>query len=140
MGTLLSFALGGSVRRGWLESLPTRTCTSLLVVCLSLGWCQEAREWCVPFILVGGVSLCLEVIHRIEKVAGVLGLGAVSLMDVPLLVANTSMGGTIAALGPRGAMDHGLLFVVRVVLQGDVWVFHLGDIGWILLTPHLSKW
>jgi hypothetical protein len=30
--------------------------------------------------------------------------------------------------------------VVLVVLQGDVWVFHLGEIGWILLTPHLSKW
>jgi hypothetical protein len=30
--------------------------------------------------------------------------------------------------------------VVRVVLQGDVWVFHLGEIGWILLTPCLSKW
>jgi hypothetical protein len=39
------------------------------VVCLSLGWCQEVREWCVPFILVGGVSLCLEVIHHIEKVS-----------------------------------------------------------------------
>jgi hypothetical protein len=30
--------------------------------------------------------------------------------------------------------------VVRVVLQGDMWVFHIGKIGWILLTPHLSKW
>jgi hypothetical protein len=79
-------------------------------------------------------------IHRIEKVVGVLGLGVVSLLDVPLLVANMSMGGTIAVLGPRGATDHGLPFVVRVVLQGDVWVFHLGEIGWILLTPHLSKW
>jgi hypothetical protein len=49
-------------------------------------------------------------------------------------------GGTIAALGPKGATDHGLPFVVRVVLQGDVWVFHLGEIGWILLTPRLSKW
>jgi hypothetical protein len=49
-------------------------------------------------------------------------------------------GGMIAVLGPRGAMGHGLLFVVSVVLQGDVWVFHLGEIGWILLTPHLSKW
>jgi hypothetical protein len=29
--------------------------------------------------------------------------------------------------------------MVRVVLQGDVWVFHLGEIGWIFLTPHLSK-
>jgi hypothetical protein len=70
----------------------------------------------------------------------VLGLGVVSLLDIPLLVANTSMGGTIAVLGPRGAMDHGLAFVIRVVLQGDVWVFHLGEIGWILLTPCLSKW
>jgi hypothetical protein len=92
MGTLLSFALGGSVRRGWLESWPTRTGAALLVVCLSLGWCQEVREWCVPFTLVRGVSLCLEVIHHIEKVVGVLGLGVVSLLDVPLLVANTSMG------------------------------------------------
>jgi hypothetical protein len=39
--------------------------------------------------------LCLEVIHRIEKVVGVLGLGVVSLLDVPLLVANTSMGGSV---------------------------------------------
>jgi hypothetical protein len=85
------------------------------------------------------VSLCLEVSHHIDKVVGVLGLGLVSLLDVPLLVANMSMGGTIAALGPRGAMGHGHPFVVRVVLQGDVWVFHLGEIGWISLTPRLSK-
>jgi hypothetical protein len=78
--------------------------------------------------------------HHIEKVVGVLGLGMVSLLDVPLLVANTSMGGTIATLGPRGATGHGLSFVVRIVLQGDVWVFHLGEIGWILLTPRLSNW
>jgi hypothetical protein len=69
----------------------------------------------------------------------VLGLGVVSLLDVHLLVANTSMGGTITVLGPRGATGHGLPIVVRIVLQGDVWVFHLGEIGWILLTPRLSK-
>jgi hypothetical protein len=140
MGTLLSFASGGSVRRGWIESWPTRIGTALLVVCLSLGWRREVWVWCVPFILVRGVSLCLEVSHHIEKVVGVLGLGVVSLLDVPLLVANTSMGGTIAVLGPRGATGHGLPSVVRVVLHGDVWVFHLGLIGWILLTPRLSKW
>jgi hypothetical protein len=55
-------------------------------------------------------------------------------------VANTSMGGMIAVLGPRGAKEYGVPFVLRVVLQGDVWVFHLGVIGWILLTPRLSKW
>jgi hypothetical protein len=86
------------------------------------------------------VSLCIEVSHHIEKVVGVLGLGVVSLLDVPLLVANTNMGGTIAALGPRGATVHGLPFVVRVVLQGDMWVFHIGEIGWILLIPRLRKW
>jgi hypothetical protein len=36
-GHLAEFASGGSVRRGWLESWPTRTGTALLVVCLSLG-------------------------------------------------------------------------------------------------------
>jgi hypothetical protein len=89
---------------------------------------------------VRGVSLCLEVSHHIEKVVGVLGFDVVSLLDVPLLVANTSMGGTIAVLGPRGATGHSLPSMVCVVLQGDVWVFHLGVIGWLLLTPHLSKW
>jgi hypothetical protein len=49
-------------------------------------------------------------------------------------------GGMIVVLGPRGATGHGLHLVVCVVLQGDLWVFHLGDIGWILLTPLLSKW
>jgi hypothetical protein len=65
--------------------------------------------------------LCLEVSLPIEKVVGVLGLGIVSLLDVSLLVVNTGMGGTIVVLGPRGATGHGLPFVVRVVLQGDMW-------------------
>jgi hypothetical protein len=118
MGTLLSFASGGSVKREWLESWPTRISTALLVVCLNLGWCREVRVWYVPFTLMRRVSLCLEVSHHIEKVVGVLGLGVVSLLDVPLLVANMSMGGTIAALGPREGAGHGLPFVVHVVLQG----------------------
>jgi hypothetical protein len=92
-GHLAEFASGGSVRRGWLKSWPTRTSTALLVVCLSLDWCREARVLCVPFTLERGMSLCLEVRHHIEKVVSVLGLGVVSLLDVPLLVANTSMGG-----------------------------------------------
>jgi hypothetical protein len=128
------------VRRGWLESWPTRTGTTLLMVCLSLGWGQEVRVWCIPFTLERGVSLCLEVSHHIEKVVCMLVLGVVSLLDAPLLLVNTSMGGTIATLGPKGATGHGLPFVVHVVLQGDVWVFHLGEIGWILLTPRFSKW
>jgi hypothetical protein len=62
------------------------------VVCLSPGWCQEASVWYVPFTLERGVSLCLEVSLHIEKVVGVLCLGVVSLLDVPLLVVSTSMG------------------------------------------------
>jgi hypothetical protein len=128
------------VRRGWLESCPTRIGTALLVVCLSLGWCREVRLWCLPFTLVRGMSLCLEVSHHIEKMVGVSGLGVLSLLDVPSLVANKSMGGMIADLGPKGSTGHGLQFVVCVVLQEDVWVFDLVEIGWILLTQHLSKW
>jgi hypothetical protein len=86
MGTLQSFASGGSARRGCLESLPERTGTAPLMVCLILGWFQEVRVWCVPSTLVRGVSLCREVSHHIDKVVGVLGLGVVSLLDVPLLV------------------------------------------------------
>jgi hypothetical protein len=37
-------------------------------------------------------------------------------------------GGTIVALGPKGATGHDLPFVVHAVLQGDVWVFHQGEI------------
>jgi hypothetical protein len=59
-----------------------------------------------------------------EIVVGVLGLGMVSLLDAPSLVANTSIGGMIATLCLKGATDHGLHLVVLVVLQGDVWVFH----------------
>jgi hypothetical protein len=72
------------MRKGRLENWPTRTGTALLVVCQSLGWCQEVRVWCVPFNLERGVSLCLEVSLHIEKVVGVLGLGVVSSLDVPL--------------------------------------------------------
>jgi uncharacterized membrane protein len=50
------------------------------------------------------------------------------------------MGGMIAGLGLRGATGHGLHLLIRVVLQGDVSVFHLGVIGWISLIPILSKW
>jgi hypothetical protein len=70
------------MRRGWLESCPTRTGTALLVVCPSLGWCQGARVWCVSFTLERGVCLCLVESHHIKKVVGVLGLGVLSLLDV----------------------------------------------------------
>jgi hypothetical protein len=76
------------------------------------------------------VNLCLEVSHRHGKVAGrSFARGQYEYG-----------GGTIAALGPKGATGHGLPFAVRVVLEGDAWMFHLGVIRWILLTPRLSKW
>jgi hypothetical protein len=56
------------VRRGWIESWPTRIGNTLLVVCLSLGRFREARVWCVLFTLVRDVSLCLEINYHIEKV------------------------------------------------------------------------
>jgi hypothetical protein len=42
----------------------------------------------------------------------------------------------------RSQRSYGSRFPLRgtCFLQGDVWVFHLGKIGWILLTPRLSKW
>jgi hypothetical protein len=101
MGTLLSFASGGSMRRGWLERWPTRTGTILLVVCMSLGWCREVRVWCVPFTLKRGVSLCLKVSHHTEKVVGMLGLGVVSLLDIPSPVANTSLGNDLSFWSQR---------------------------------------
>jgi hypothetical protein len=127
------------MRRCWLERWPIRTATALLVVCVSIAWCREVRVWCVPFTLEKGVSLCLEVSHHTEKVVGVLGLGLVSLLDIPSLVANTSMGGTIAALGPRGTTGHDLPFMVRVVLQADVWVFHLGEIRCDFANPTFEQ-
>ena len=55
------------------------------------------------------------------------------------------VGETVAALSLRGATGHTFLFVVIVLLQRDVrWysvvVTALDVIGWMLLTPLLSKW
>jgi hypothetical protein len=71
------------------------------------------------------VSLCLEVSHHREMVVDVLGLGMVSLLNVPSLVDNMSMGGDDRRFRCQ---------------RSYVWVFHLGEMGWILLTPLLSKW
>jgi hypothetical protein len=106
----------------------TSTVTTLLVVCLGLGWCLRVRVCCVPFSLKRGLSLYLEVYHHREMVVGMLGSSAVSLLDVTSLVANTSIEGMIVALGLKRAMGRGLQLVVHVVLQGDVWVFYLGVI------------
>jgi hypothetical protein len=86
------------------------------------------------------VSFLHRVCLLIEIVVVVSGFSMVNLLGIPSLMANTSMGGTIIALGLRGVTDNGLHLVVLVVLTGDVWVFYLGVIGRILLTPVLSKW
>jgi hypothetical protein len=124
------------VRRDWLESWPTRTGIALLMVYLSLGWYQEVRT-IYPrerheFVPRG------EPPHR--EGGRHVGLGRGEYAGRSFAHGQYKYGGTIATLGLRGAMGYGLPFVVRVVLQGDVWVFHLGEIGWILLTPCLKKW
>jgi hypothetical protein len=68
------------------------------------------------------------------------GLGHGEFTGRSSLVAYRSMGGTIVVLGLKGVMNHNLHLVVLVVLQGDMRVFHLGVIGWNLLTPLLSEW
>jgi hypothetical protein len=83
--------------------------------------------------LLHGVCLLREI------VVGMLGLGVLSLMDVPSPMANTSMGGTIEALGLKGAMDHSRHLVVLVVLWGRVGVPSRIDRR-ILLTLLLRKW
>jgi hypothetical protein len=49
-------------------------------------------------------------------------------------------GGNNHSFKSQRSYEDGLHFVLRIVLQGDVWVFHLGEIGRILLNPLLSKW
>jgi hypothetical protein len=138
---LAEFCFRGSGRRGLLGRWQKiRTGTTLLVVRLSLMLCLGVRALCIPSSLGRGVSFLHGVCLLKETVVGVLGLDMVSLLDVSSLVANTTMGGTITTLGLRGAMDHGLHLMVLIVLLGDMWVFHLEVIGWILLTPLLSKW
>jgi hypothetical protein len=79
-------------------------------------------------------------------------LQVVSLLGVLPLVLNTGMGGVVA-LRWRGGTDHGLPFVVLVLLLLErdgslivvfvvvfVEVALVGKMFWIVLTPLLSKW
>jgi hypothetical protein len=52
-------------------------------------------------------------------VRGLVGL-VVVLLDVPLLVLNTSLGEMIAALGSKGTTDHVSPLVVLVLLPWDM--------------------
>jgi hypothetical protein len=61
-------------------------------------------------MLVGSVPLV------VEQMIGVLSLVVLSLLDVLLLVVDTTLG-EVAVLSLRGATDHGLSFVVLVLLQ-----------------------
>jgi hypothetical protein len=67
------------------------------------------------FELVRSLSLLQEVV---VLVVGLESLQVVSLLGVLPLVLNTGMGGVVA-LRWRGGMDHGLPFVVLVLLQVD---------------------
>jgi hypothetical protein len=52
----------------------------------------------------------------VEQVVGTLSQVVLSLLDIFHLVINTSLG-EVATLSIRGAMNHGLSFVVIVLLQ-----------------------
>jgi hypothetical protein len=95
-------------------------------------------------MLVQVRGLFLEVV---VLVVGLESLQEVSLLGV-LLVLNTGMGGSIA-LRLRGGTDHGLSFVVLVLLQvervGSLVVVFVGvalveKMVWLVLTPLSSKW
>jgi hypothetical protein len=62
------------------------------MVCLSLVLCLVVRVWWIPSLLDRGMSFLHRVFLLKEVVVGMLGLGVVSLLDVPSLVANMSMG------------------------------------------------
>jgi hypothetical protein len=91
-GHLVEFFFRRSVRRCFLGRWQTRTGTTLFVVCLSLVLWLGVRRWCVPFALERGISFLDGVCYHSEIVVGVLGLSMVRLLDVPSIVANTSMG------------------------------------------------
>jgi hypothetical protein len=89
-------------------------------------------------MMVGSVSLV------VVQVVGVLSLVVLRLLDVLLLVIDTSLE-EVAALSLRGATDHGLPFVVLVLLRRDVSGFPvvvlalIGMVGWTVLTPLWSR-
>jgi hypothetical protein len=62
--------------------------------------------------LRGEMMVCVLVRGLVELV--------VVLLDVPLLVLNTSLGEMIAALGSRGTTDHVFPLVVFVLLPWDM--------------------
>jgi hypothetical protein len=129
-----SFASRGEGRRGLLGRWPTRTGTTLLVVCLSLVLCLGVRVLCI-WSHLGGIGAFLPEVLRVPTfgvlvliglvplvvvhVMGMLSLAVVCLLDVLHLVINTSLG-EVAALSLRGATDHIFSFVVLVLLQRDV--------------------
>jgi hypothetical protein len=92
----------------------------------------------VPVMIVGSVPLVM------VQVFGMVSLVVLSLLDVLHLVLNTRLGGVIA-LTLRGAIYHGLPFMVLVLLQRDsgfpvVVLALVGMTGWSVLTPLWSRW
>jgi hypothetical protein len=66
---------------------------------------------------LGSLVVMLEgsVLSVVEQMVSTLGLVVLNLLDVLHLVINTSVG-EVAVLSLRGAMDHGLSFVVLTLL------------------------
>jgi hypothetical protein len=85
-------------------------------------------------------------------VVGMGSLQVVSLLDGLHLVLNTRVGGVVA-LRWRGGMVHDILFMAFILLLLDrvgslvvviavvfVEVALIGEMLWLVLTPHWSKW
>jgi hypothetical protein len=73
----------------------------------------------------------------VEQMVSTLGLVVLSLLDVLHLVINTSLG-EVAVLSLRGATNHGLCFVVLVLLRLDGSGFPMVVPGLIGLTGWIA--
>jgi hypothetical protein len=91
-------------------------------------------------------------LEAVVLVVGLESLQVVRLLGILPLELTTGMGGVVA-LRRRGGTFHGLSFVILVLLQGDrggslrvvtvvvfVEVALVGEMLWLVLTPHSSKW
>jgi hypothetical protein len=160
MVTRESFVSGGEGMRGLLGRWQTRIGIALIMVCMSLVLCFGVKVLCIRFHLGGiraflpevlGVSTFVVVVLIgsvplvVVQVIRVLIFMVVCLLDILHFVINMSFE-KVAALSLRGATDHVFPFVVLVLLQQDVrWlpvvvIALIGIVGWIWLTPLLSRW
>jgi len=91
----------------------TRTCTTLVMVCMGLSHFP---------LLVVFIEVNMDTLEVEENLLGVIRI-----------MVNMVLGITAVALGFRGSMDHAFLRVVAISLKGAINL-------WMLLTLLLSRW